>query len=93
MDQEIVVGISLQGLIILLVIGGVAGWLAGVITKSSFGVLGNIIIGVIGAFIGSYLFAFLGIHGGGLVWDLIAAVVGALIFLFVLGLFSSKRTR
>jgi uncharacterized membrane protein YeaQ/YmgE (transglycosylase-associated protein family) len=49
-------------LILFLVIGGVAGWLAGLFMKGrSFGILGNIVIGVIGAFIGGFVFGLLGL--------------------------------
>ncbi len=73
---------TLTGLIIFLLIGAVAGWLAGQIMRSGgFGILGNIVIGVIGALIGARLFGELGIAAGGLVGSIIAATVGAVILL------------
>ncbi len=59
---------TLTGLIIFLLIGAVAGWLAGQIMRGGgFGILGNIVIGVIGALIGARLFGELGVAAGGLV--------------------------
>lgn len=77
-----------QGLIILLIIGAVAGWLAGVIMKGfGFGLIGNIIVGIVGAAIASWLFPYLGVSlGGGIVGQIIAATIGALILLFIIGL-------
>ena len=79
---------DLNALIIFLVIGAVAGWLAGVIMKGfGFGLIGNMIVGVIGAVLGGYLFGVLGISaGGGLAGSLITAVVGAVVLLFVVRL-------
>jgi uncharacterized membrane protein YeaQ/YmgE (transglycosylase-associated protein family) len=77
-----------QGLIILLVVGAVAGWLAGVIMKGfGFGLIGNIIVGIVGAAIASWLFPYLNIQlGGGIVGAIIAATIGAIILLFIIGL-------
>jgi uncharacterized membrane protein YeaQ/YmgE (transglycosylase-associated protein family) len=74
---------TLEGLIILLIVGAVAGWLAGVIMKGfGFGLVGNIIVGIVGAAIASC-----GIRlGGGIVGAIIAATIGAIILLFVIGL-------
>jgi uncharacterized membrane protein YeaQ/YmgE (transglycosylase-associated protein family) len=79
---------TLEGLIILLIVGAVAGWLAGVIVKGfGFGLVGNIIVGIVGAAIASWLFPRLGISlGGGILGAIIAATIGAIILLFVIGL-------
>lgn len=76
------------GIIIWLVLGAIAGWLAGIIMKTGSGsVITNIIVGIIGAFIGGFLFSLLGISaGGGLVGSMITAVIGAVALLFVLRL-------
>ena len=74
---------SLQSLLILAVVGLVAGFLAGLIWKGrGFGLVGNLIVGVLGAILGGWLFSILGI-GGGLIVQIIAAVVGALIILWI----------
>jgi uncharacterized membrane protein YeaQ/YmgE (transglycosylase-associated protein family) len=76
------------GLIMFLVIGAVAGWIAGKLMRGGgFGLVGNIVVGVIGAFIGGYLFDALGVAAGGLVGSLVMATVGALVLLFVVSLF------
>jgi len=70
--------VDLQNLIIFLIIGAVAGWIAGMLMRGGgFGVLGNIVVGVIGALIGGFLFSLLGITAGGLVGSLVTAVAGA----------------
>lgn len=80
-----------QNIIIFLAIGVVAGWLAGQIWKKrGFGFLGNMIVGVIGAFVGSWVFGLLGISFQGIIGLIIAAVVGALILLFLLSLIKKR---
>jgi uncharacterized membrane protein YeaQ/YmgE (transglycosylase-associated protein family) len=71
-----------------LIIGAIAGWLAGQFMKGSgFGLLGDIVVGVIGAFLGGWLFGRLGIWpGGGLIGSLIVAFIGAVILLFLVRL-------
>ena len=76
-----------NSIIIVLVIGAFAGWLAGNIMKGrGFGIIGNIVIGIIGALIGGYIFDLLGISAGGLLGSLITATLGAVALLFVVGL-------
>jgi len=83
---------NVQQLVVFLLIGGVAGWLAGLIMKGGgFGILGNIIAGVIGALLGGWLFGLLGISvGGEWVGALVTATIGAVILLFVVGLIKKK---
>ncbi|ADJ22809.1 Transglycosylase-associated protein [Hyphomicrobium denitrificans ATCC 51888] len=80
--------IDLQSLIIWLLIGAIAGWLAGQIMKGGgFGLVGDIIVGIVGAFIAGILFPRLGFaFGNPLVGSIIAAVVGACLLLFILRL-------
>jgi len=67
-----------------ILIGLVAGWLAGVIMKGGgFGVVGNIVVGVVGALIGGFLFRLLGLAAGGLIGSLVVATVGAVILLYL----------
>ncbi|HVX35688.1 MAG TPA: GlsB/YeaQ/YmgE family stress response membrane protein [Hyphomicrobium sp.] len=79
---------DLQSLIIWLIIGAIAGWLAGQIMKGGgFGLVGDIIVGIVGAFIAGVLFPRLGFaFGNPLVGSVIAAVVGACLLLFILRL-------
>jgi uncharacterized membrane protein YeaQ/YmgE (transglycosylase-associated protein family) len=68
---------DLQGLIIFLAIGAAAGWLAGTLMKGGgFGLLGNIIVGIVGAIIGGFVFSLLGISAGGLIGSIITATAG-----------------
>ena len=70
-----------------LIIGIVAGWLAGQIMKGGgFGLLGDLVVGVIGALLGGWLFGLLGISAGGLIGALITATVGAIVLLFLIRL-------
>ena len=78
---------STENLLLFLVIGIVAGFLAGKIMKGAgFGLLGDLIVGVIGSFIGVWVFGLLGIATGGIIGLLIAAVVGALLLLYIIRL-------
>jgi uncharacterized membrane protein YeaQ/YmgE (transglycosylase-associated protein family) len=77
-----------MNIVIFLLIGAGAGWIAGLIMKGgSFGFLGNMIVGVIGSFLGRFLMGQLGYaKEGGIFTSLIIAVGGAMILLFILGL-------
>jgi uncharacterized membrane protein YeaQ/YmgE (transglycosylase-associated protein family) len=82
-------------LIIWLVLGAVAGWLAGMIMKTGTGsVVTNIIVGIIGAFLGGWLAGLLGFAsetGGFTIMSVVTAVIGACVLLFVLGLIQKGR--
>jgi uncharacterized membrane protein YeaQ/YmgE (transglycosylase-associated protein family) len=70
------------------IVGLVAGWLAGVLVKGSgWGILGDLCIGVVGALVGGLLFKLLRIGMGGLLGNIIVATIGAVIFIFVLRMF------
>jgi uncharacterized membrane protein YeaQ/YmgE (transglycosylase-associated protein family) len=71
-----------------ILIGLIAGWLAGVVMKGGgYGVLGDIIVGILGALLGGWLFGALGIFpGGGLLGSLLVAFLGACILIFLLRL-------
>jgi len=71
-----------------LIIGALAGWLAGILTKGrGFGILGNMIVGVIGAVIGGHIFQVAGVAaGGGFISSLVTALIGALVLLFIINL-------
>jgi uncharacterized membrane protein YeaQ/YmgE (transglycosylase-associated protein family) len=73
--------------IYFLLVGLIAGWLAGKVMRGAgYGLLGDLIVGVIGALLGAWLFAKLGIAIGGLLGAIITAFVGALILVWVLRL-------
>lgn len=70
-----------------IIVGALAGWLAGLIWRGSgFGLLGNIITGIIGAMIGGWAAAELGLFGGGFIYQVLVAAGGALILLLLLRL-------
>jgi uncharacterized membrane protein YeaQ/YmgE (transglycosylase-associated protein family) len=74
--------------ILWLIVGGIAGWLAGQVMKGSgYGLLGDIVIGIIGGLIGGWLFGLLGIGAGGLIGSLITSVIGAIVLIYVIRLF------
>jgi uncharacterized membrane protein YeaQ/YmgE (transglycosylase-associated protein family) len=74
-----------------LAIGGVAGWLAGTVFRGKgFGILGNIVIGVVGALVGGFVFPKLGIHWQGDFGAFIMATLGAIILLALLSLTARK---
>ncbi len=72
-----------------IIIGAIAGWLAGNIMKGGgFGLLINIILGIVGGAVGGWIFGVLGLSSGdGLIGSLVTSVVGAVALLFVAGLF------
>jgi uncharacterized membrane protein YeaQ/YmgE (transglycosylase-associated protein family) len=77
---------DIQGLIVWLVIGAIAGWLAGTLVKGGgFGLIGDIIVGIVGALIGGWLAGVLGISiGGGLITSIITATAGAVVLILIL---------
>src|SRR3977135_3665689 len=80
--------ISNEGLLVILFVGLIAGWLAGKIVRGTgFGILGDILVGIAGALIASWLFPKLGIHlGTGLVSEIIYSAIGAVILLLIVRL-------
>ena len=78
---------TVEGLIILLIVGAIAGWLAGQIMRGfGFGLIGNIVVGIVGALIASWLLPRIGILiGGGILGAIINATIGAVILLAIVG--------
>lgn len=76
-----------MGIIVMLIVGALAGWIAGRIMKGKgFGVLGNIAVGIVGGVLGGWLLGWIGFAGEGLFATLVTAVIGACVLLFLLGL-------
>ena len=74
-----------MNIIWFLIIGLVAGWLSGrIFSGHGFGLIGNLIVGVIGAVIGGFIFDIVGVTAYGFVGSLVMAVVGAVVFLFLI---------
>ena len=90
--QQRVVYVEWQrGLISWIIIGLIAGWLAGKIARGAgFGCLTDIILGLVGSILGGWLFMKLGIMGGGFLFSLAAATVGAVILVAIVHLFSGR---
>jgi uncharacterized membrane protein YeaQ/YmgE (transglycosylase-associated protein family) len=76
---------SLQGFLTFLILGALAGWISGLVAKGrGFGIAGNMVVGIVGAFLGGFLFGLLGISAHSFIGQLIFAVLGALLFLWLL---------
>ena len=76
-----------MNIVIFLLIGLCAGWLAGQLVKGGgFGVVGDIIVGIVGALLGGYVFGLLGIAAWGLLGQILMATVGAVLLLFIIRL-------
>lgn len=78
---------DLNNLIWFILIGLAAGWLASrIMRRSSLGLVGNIVVGILGAVIGGYIFDFLNISARGILGSLVTAVVGAIVLLYLISL-------
>jgi uncharacterized membrane protein YeaQ/YmgE (transglycosylase-associated protein family) len=79
---------SNESLLVILLVGVVAGWLAGKIVRGTgFGIIGDLLVGIVGAFIGNWLLPRVGIHvGTGVVPAIVNATVGAILLLLVVRL-------
>ena len=79
---------STQSILVILVVGLIAGWLAGKIVRGTgYGFVADLCLGIIGALIGNWLFPQLGIHlGAGIIASIISATIGAILLLIVLRL-------
>ncbi len=76
---------SFNSIAILIIVGLVAGWLAGIIWKGrGFGLVGNLVIGIVGSLLGGYIFHLLGIITRTVTGSIAAALVGALVLLYVI---------
>jgi uncharacterized membrane protein YeaQ/YmgE (transglycosylase-associated protein family) len=81
--------VMIESVIVWLIVGAIAGWLAGQIVKGyGFGLVGNIVVGIVGAFIAGWLLPMIGfVLVGGILAAIINAVIGAVILLVVIGFF------
>jgi uncharacterized membrane protein YeaQ/YmgE (transglycosylase-associated protein family) len=84
-----------ESLIVILIVGAIAGWLAGLIVRGyGFGLIPDICIGIVGAFIASWVLPKLGIHlGAGILSSIAAATIGAILLLLLIGLFRGRSRR
>ncbi|MET0688804.1 MAG: GlsB/YeaQ/YmgE family stress response membrane protein, partial [Methyloceanibacter sp.] len=81
---------DIVGIVVALIIGAVAGWLAGIVVEGGgFGLLGNILVGIAGAFLAALLFPRLGLGltlGGGIVGAILTSTLGAVVLLLIINL-------
>jgi uncharacterized membrane protein YeaQ/YmgE (transglycosylase-associated protein family) len=84
-------GMGIESLLVFLIVGAIAGWLAGLIVKGyGFGILGNMVVGIVGAFIAGLIFPALGFAlGGGVLAAIVHATLGAVILLVLIRLVRS----
>jgi uncharacterized membrane protein YeaQ/YmgE (transglycosylase-associated protein family) len=82
----------MEWILYVVIVGAIAGWLAGQLFRGyGFGLIGNIIVGILGSFIGYWLLGKLGVSlGEGVLETIITSVIGAVVLLFVIGLFKKK---
>ena len=87
--------LSQESLLVIVLVGLVAGWLAGHIVRGAgFGLIGDIAVGIVGAFIGDWLLPKLGIHlGAGVFRAILNATIGAVLLLFAIRLIRGSRGR
>ena len=74
---------SLEAIITSLIIGALAGWLAGLLMGSKGGLIRNIIIGIIGGFVGTYVFGLIGLHWDGILGAIGTSAIGACILIVI----------
>ena len=79
------------GWIAFLFIGLLAGWIAEKVMKRNHGLLTNLVVGVIGAYLGAFLVNLIGLGGGGFIWSLIVAIIGAILLLWIVGMVRGRR--
>ena len=84
---------SAESILVILVVGIVAGWLAGkVVRGTGFGLVGDLLVGIAGALVASLLFPRLGVSlGGGLLSEILFSALGAIILLLIVGLVRGRR--
>jgi uncharacterized membrane protein YeaQ/YmgE (transglycosylase-associated protein family) len=92
LHRVVFIGVGIDSLAGWVVIGLIAGWITGKITRGAgFGCVGDVVLGMVGAVVGGWIFAKLGVWGGGFIFSLAAAVVGAVVLVSIARLFSSSR--
>lgn len=80
-----------MGLLWWIIIGAIAGWLAGTLMRGGgFGFIVNVLVGIAGAVIGGWVFGLLGIAAGGIIGSLVTALVGAVLLLWIISLFRRR---
>lgn len=82
----------MQGLVYSILVGLVAGWLAGQVMKGGgYGIVVDIILGILGGIVGGWVFGMLGLHAGGLLGNIVVSFVGAVILVWLVHLVKKKK--
>ena len=82
-----------MNILVFLLVGLISGWIAGkLIEGHGFGALGDIVVGIIGAFVGGFVFGSMGVEAFGFWGSVAMSVVGAAVFLVIVGLFTNTHT-
>jgi len=86
--EDVNMNISGESLLVILAVGIAAGWLAGqIVMGTGLGLVGDLVVGIAGAFVASWIFPQLGVHlGSGIVSEIVDAAIGAILLLLVIGL-------
>jgi uncharacterized membrane protein YeaQ/YmgE (transglycosylase-associated protein family) len=89
-----IAAVSLTSIVWWLVVGLLAGFFASAVTRGgNYGIVGDLIVGIIGAFIGGFLMSLLGFGSGGIIWSIIVAFIGACMLIAILRAVSSGTRR
>jgi len=81
----------MEGLLYAVIVGLIAGWLAGQVMKGGgYGILVDIILGILGGIVGNWVFGLLGLHAGGLIGRIVVSFVGAVILVWITRLIKKK---
>jgi uncharacterized membrane protein YeaQ/YmgE (transglycosylase-associated protein family) len=85
---------DVMGWLAWIIVGAIAGWLASNLMHSRLGLIGDIVVGIVGALVGGFLFNLIGVPGatGFNIWSVVVAFVGAVVLLGVLRLLSGNRS-
>ena len=82
---------SMESILLTLAIGLLSGYLGSLIMKGKgLGLILNLVVGLVGALLGGWVFGLLGVGGGGLLWQIISATIGAVILLWIVSLVRKK---
>ena len=80
-----------MNIFVLLVVGLIAGFFADKVVKNTFGTVGDILVGVAGSFIGGWIFSLFGLEAAGLIGQIIAAFIGAVVLLLIINFFKGRK--
>jgi uncharacterized membrane protein YeaQ/YmgE (transglycosylase-associated protein family) len=92
--HTLIADVDLMALVWWLVVGLIAGALASLVMRGGgYGIVGDIIVGLVGALVGGFLMSLVGLGGSGLIWTIFVAFIGACVFIALLRLFTGGYNR